>query len=235
MTKNPLQDVRVRKALSLSINRQAIVERVMEGYGEPAAQMSPNGIWGISPNIKVDPYDPDEAKKLLTAAGYPNGFGVTLHCTSDRLPNDGKVCAALGGFFSRVGIKTTVAATPRAVYFPAWQKREYSLAMSGWGSLSGETSYILQSAVHTREGARGGSNSMYYSNAAVDKVIVEATRTLDDEKRKALLIQAMEMARADYNAIPVVTLEVIWAGRKDKVVYTARNDEETYLLNARRP
>ena len=76
---------------------------------------------------------------------------------------------------------------------------------------------------------------MYYSNPAVDKVIQEATRTLDDEKRKALLIQAMEMARADYNAIPVVTLDVIWAGRKDKVVYTPRNDEETYLLNARRP
>jgi peptide/nickel transport system substrate-binding protein len=235
LDRNPLKDIRVRQAISKSINRAAIVDRVLEGFGAPAGQLSPEGIWGTSRNLPPEAYDPDGAKKLLADAGYSQGFGITLHCTSDRLPNDAKVCAALGGMFNRIGIKATVAATPRTVYFPAWTRREYSLTMSGWGSLSGESSYILQSLTHTREAGRGGSNNMHYSNPRIDAVIQEATRTLDDEKRELLLVQAMEMAIKDYSTIPVVTLDVLWAGRKDRVVYTARNDEETNVLQMRRP
>src|SRR5262249_1332390 len=127
MATNPLKDVRVRQAISLAINRQAIVDRVMHGFGAPAGQLSPEGLWATSPNLPPDPFDPERARRLLTEAGFANGFGITLHCTSDRLPNDGTVCTALGGMLNRVGIRTTVAATPRAVFFPASARFEYSL------------------------------------------------------------------------------------------------------------
>jgi len=236
MTTNPLKDVRVRQAMSLAINRQAIVDRVMHGFGAPAGQLSPEGLWATSANLPPDPFDPERARRLLTEAGYPNGFGITLHCTSDRLPNDGTVCAALGGMLSRIGIRTTVAATPRAVFFPASARFEYSLQMSGWGSLSGETSYILQSVSHTIDNERrlGGSNRTMYSNPRIDPVIQEAIRTMDDERRRALLVEAMELSIRDYSAIPVVTLETIWAGRRDRVAYVPRNDEETNVLMMRR-
>jgi peptide/nickel transport system substrate-binding protein len=237
MTTNPMKDIRVRKAMSMAINRQAIVERVMHAQGAAAGQLSPEGIWGISPRLQPEKFDPDGAKKLLTEAGYPNGFGVTLHCTADRLPNDGAVCTALGGMLNRIGIKAIVAATPRAVFFPASARLEYSLQMSGWGSLSGETSYILQSLVHSidQEKRLGGNNRTMYSNPKLDAIIQKAITTVDDEKRKALLIEAMEISINDYATIPVVTLNAIWAGRKDKVAYTARNDEETNVLQMKRP
>ncbi|MEJ1160053.1 ABC transporter substrate-binding protein [Prosthecomicrobium sp. N25] len=237
LDKNPLKDVRVRKAISLAINRQAIVDRVMHGQGLPAGQLSPAGLWATSPKLTPDKFDPDAAKKLLAEAGYPNGFGITLHCTSDRLPNDGPVCTALGGMLNRIGIKTIVAATPRAVFFPASARFEYSLQMSGWGSLSGETSYILQSLVHSidKEKRLGGSNRTMYANPKLDSLIQTATTTVDDEKRKSLLVDAMEMAIGDYATIPVVTLNAIWAGKKDKVGYAARMDEETNVLQLRKP
>lgn len=237
MTKNPMKDIRVRKAISMAVNRQAIVERVMHGQGAAAGQLSPDGLWGTSTVLKPEAFDPDGAKKLLAEAGYPNGFGLTLHCTSDRLPNDASVCTALGGMLNRIGIKAIVAATPRAVFFPASARLEYSLQMSGWGSLSGETSYILQSLVHTLDAGKrlGANNRTMYSNPKLDGVIQTAITTVDDAKRKALLIEAMEISIKDYATIPVVTLNAIWAGRKDKVAYAARNDEETNVLQMKKP
>ena len=76
---NPLKDQRVRKALSLAINREAICSRVMEGLATPESQLVPAGWFGHSPSLKVDPYDPARAKLLLAEAGYPDGFGLTVH------------------------------------------------------------------------------------------------------------------------------------------------------------
>ena len=67
--KNPLKDLRVRKAISKAINRPAIVEKVMEGIAIPAGQLLPEGFFGVSPNLKVEAYDPEGAKKLLAEAG----------------------------------------------------------------------------------------------------------------------------------------------------------------------
>src|SRR6185312_12058667 len=81
---NPLKDARVRKALSKAIDRKAIVQRVMEGEAVPAGQLVPDFLFGATPNLKVETYDPDGAKRLLAEAGWPNGFGVTLHSPNDR-------------------------------------------------------------------------------------------------------------------------------------------------------
>ncbi len=230
---NPLKDQRVREAISLSVNRQAIIDRILQGYGEIPTQVSTTGMFGTSANLPPLAYDPDQARALLAEAGYPDGFQMDLYCTSDRLPNDGDVCAALGGFFTRIGIETTVNTRPRTVYFPAFTAGEYGISMSGWGSLSGETSYILQSLAHTRDDEQrlGGSNNMRYSNPEVDELIMQAVVTMDDDTRADLLARAMEIYVADAGTIPVVNLYSIWAGRNDKVVYEARSDDETSLLD----
>ena len=124
---NPFQDLRVRQAISLGVNRDAIASRVMEDLATPASQIITKGFFGWSPTAPELSYDVDQAKALLADAGYPDGFQVDLHCTSDRLPMDGDICAALGPMLARIGIDATVNATPRAVYFPAQSGREYSL------------------------------------------------------------------------------------------------------------
>ncbi|TMH01246.1 MAG: ABC transporter substrate-binding protein, partial [Betaproteobacteria bacterium] len=84
LAKNPLKDTRVRRALSLMINRKVIVDRLLEGSGEPAGQMVPQGLGGYDASLVAPAQDLVAAKKLLAEAGYPQGFGLTLHSSSDR-------------------------------------------------------------------------------------------------------------------------------------------------------
>ena len=231
---NPFQDLRVRQAISYAVNREAIASRVMEDLATPASQIITEGFFGWSPEAGELSYDLEQAQALLAEAGYPDGFQVDLHCTSDRLPMDGDICAALGPMLARIGIDATVNATPRAVYFPAQSGREYSLMMNGWGSLTGEASYILSSMVHTKkeDGAFGVFNHFSYSNEEIDKIVQTALGTIDADERKALLEQAMKLTMDDLMAIPIVNLSAIWAGNTEKLTYIPRADEDTIAVNA---
>src|SRR3546814_11582532 len=75
--KNPLLDKRVRKAISIAINREAIVERIMNGVAVPAGELLPQGFFGTTPGAEAEKYDPEGATKPLAAAGHPDGFGPT--------------------------------------------------------------------------------------------------------------------------------------------------------------
>ena len=100
---NPLRKWEVRKAISLGINREAIVERVMNGFAAPAAQMATFGMFGFNSDLKADPYDPEQAKKLLAQVGYPDGFRVTVHGPQDRYVNDSKVTETIGQMLTKIG------------------------------------------------------------------------------------------------------------------------------------
>src|SRR3546814_19750019 len=82
--KNPFKDVRVRKAISMAINREAIVERIMNGVAVPAGELLPQDFFGTPPGAEAEKYDPAGAKKLLAAAGYPGGLDLTLGSPTDR-------------------------------------------------------------------------------------------------------------------------------------------------------
>ena len=100
LDRNPLKDARVRIAISKSINRHAIVSGILEGAGDAAGQMLPEGYYGASPALKPEPYDPEGARRLLTEAGYSDGFGVTLHVANSRTPFDEKVALAVAEMMS---------------------------------------------------------------------------------------------------------------------------------------
>ena len=100
----------------MAINRQAIVERVMEGNAVVASQFLPPGGAGTSPNVKPTPYDPAKAKALLAEAGYPNGFRLTVHGPNDRIVNDAKIVQVLAQMFARIGVETKVEVMPWSVY-----------------------------------------------------------------------------------------------------------------------
>lgn len=236
VTKNPFKDERVRKAMSLAINRQGIVERIMEGRATVANQVLAQGFFGRSDKLPVPAYDVERARKLMADAGYTKGFGVQLACPNDRFVNDAKICEAAAQNLARIGIKVELQAQPRAVFFPARARKAFGLHMAGWGSLTGEGIYFLQAQVHTasRETGLGSINVSGISFPDIDKVIQDSRRVLDDSRRDQLIRQAMEMTFNRHLVIPVLTFQSIWAGKSDKVDFKTRADEETLAIEIKR-
>ena len=236
LEKNPLKDPRVRKALSLAINRRAICDRVMEGLAEPESQLVPSGWFGHSPNLKVDPYDPTKAKELLAEAGYPQGFAMTVHGPNDRYVNDYKICQAVAQMFARIGIKVQVETMPKSVYFGKFVPPEskFSFAMMGWGtSATCESIHGLMGLLHSYDKAKGlGAYNLGYSNPEFDSVAEKAVILVNNAEREQMLHKAMEIAMNETAAIPMHTQFTVSAGRLG-IDYTVRPDEMTLAYNAR--
>jgi len=210
--KNPLKDVRVRKAISKAINRDLIIDRVMEGIAIKAGQLLPEGFFGRSDKLKAEAYDPEGAKKLLADAGYSKGFQITLHGPNNRYINDAKIVEAIAQMLTRIGIKTTPDTMPKSVFFKRGKNKgpkkppEFNFLLVGWGSGTGEPSSPLRSLLGTysKEKGWGSSNRGLHSNPAMDKVLDEALATVDDTKRAALLAKATEIGVGeDLGIIPL--------------------------------
>ncbi len=232
LEKNPLKDVRVRRAMSKALNRPAIVDRVMEGLAVPAGQFLPDGMFGVSPRLKVEAYDPEGARKLLAEAGYPNGFGLTIHTPNNRYVNDEQIAQAVAQMLTRVGIVTKVDAMPANVYFTRAGKLEFSFMLVGWGSATGEMSSPLKSlvATYSKEKGRGPANRGRYSNPQLDEIIEKALVTVDDKAREGLLQQAVELAMNDVGVITTHFQVNTWATRRG-ISYAARSDERTLAMS----
>lgn len=226
---NPLQDLRVRTALDLAINRDVLVNVVLEGLGTPANQLMPEGFFGYTDGIGDKPYDLEQARALLAEAGYPDGFEIDFTCTSNRVPGDSVVCEALAQMWSRLGLTVNAQALNGTVFFPAAAREEYTMTMSAWGTLTGEAAYTYGALVHTKDPEKGfgNFNRTGYSNPEFDAVFGEGTQTLDADARRTLYEQASLIAMEDRALIPTVILQTVWAARADAFSFTPRTDQET--------
>ncbi|WP_245215948.1 ABC transporter substrate-binding protein [Pararoseomonas baculiformis] len=234
LERNPLRDVRVRRALSMAIDRQAITDRVMEGASLPSTQLLPPTAFGALPDRQVGRADADAARRLLAEAGYPQGFRITLHGPNDRYMNDARIIQAIGQMWTRIGVRTAVEGQPWATFVARAGRQELSAMLVGWGTSSGEPTSPLRSLLATFTPPRGwgGSNRGRYSNPAMDAKLDEALRTLDDAKREALLREATTIAMDDVGIIPIHIQKNIWAMRRG-LQHEARADELTRAQDIR--
>jgi len=235
LAKNPMQDPRVREAIDLAIDRKALAEIAMEGLGTPANELVTPTIFGYSRKVPAARHDPARARQLLAEAGYPNGFRVTLSFTSDRLPGDRQVGTSVAQMLAAVGIDAQANAQPAAVFFPARTRGDYSMAMSGWGTLTGEANYTLSSVVHSNDKDKklGAFNVQGYSNPKMDKLIEDAAVEMDEGKRRALLEQANELVATDRPRLALVAISTAWGMQKSGVTIRPRVDEDTLAMNIR--
>lgn len=235
LDRNPLKDVRVRRALSLAINREGIVRQVMGGHATPSGQLLPAGVMGHDPTLKPDPFDPQQARALLAEAGYPNGFSIVLAGPNDRYVNDDRVVQAIAQMWTRIGVRTQVNTLPSAVFFPRSARDEFSVGLLGWGTGTGEPDSPLQALIATPDRDRGWGqfNRSGYSNPQVDALLEQALSTLDRGAREQLYFRAIRIAMEDKAIIPLHHQVNIWATRRG-LVYNARNDERTMATELRR-
>lgn len=227
--KNPLTDKRVREALSLAIDRDAIVARIMGGAAKPAANLLPYPAFGTSEALdKAPAADPAKAKKLLAEVGYPNGFTMSLGSPDGRYTNDKDIVQAVAAMWARIGVKANVETMTPSVFFQKRGEYAFSSFLGGWAAVSGEMSNPLTALIVSRDKAKGlgTTNWAHYSNPTVDKLVAEASVTLDDGKRSELLQQAAQAAMSDYALLPLQFELSVWAMKKD-VRYPGRIDQMT--------
>ncbi|PZP45075.1 MAG: ABC transporter substrate-binding protein [Azospirillum brasilense] len=227
---NPLRDLRVRRALSLALQRDSLAQRLMEGQAEPAGDVLAPGFFGASPRLNPDPYDPAMARKLLAEAGYPEGFRLMLQGSNNRFPNDDKLLQAVAQMLTRIGIETRAEALPFSMLLSQGGAPHYaySAMLLSFGANTGESSVSLRSLIGTpdRETGFGAANRGRYGNPAFDALLRQAIATVAVDERRALLERASEMAMADKAILPVLFQVNLWATRPG-FAYQARADEWT--------
>jgi peptide/nickel transport system substrate-binding protein len=230
---NPFLDPKVREAVSLAIDREAMVEIAMEGLGSVANQFVPPAIFGYNEALPPLETNIDRAKELLAEAGYPDGFRVSMAFTNDRLPGDRQVGTAVAQMLARIGIDVEADAQPIATFLPKRNAGEFSMAMMGMGSPTGEALGGLNAFVHTKDADKqlGTFNWSSYSNPEIDRLIQEGGVELDLEKRRSMLGEALAIMAQERTHIPVAIIGSAWAMRADKVSFTPRADEDTIAMN----
>src|SRR2546430_3584125 len=156
--RNPFKDVRVRRALNMAVDREAIKRVTMRGLSIPAGLMVAPGVHGHTKELDQPwPYDVGGAKQLLAEAGYPDGFEFTLDCPNNRYVNDAQICQALVGMWARAGLRVNLNAMPFATYMQKVLKMDSSAYMLGWGIRTLDALYMLQSVVRTKTSGADGS------------------------------------------------------------------------------
>ncbi len=231
--KNPLKDVRVRKALYYGINEDAIVKYVMKGFAQSAAQLSPLAVFGNDPSIKRPAFNPEKAKALLAEAGYPDGFEIQLDSPNNRYINDAQIAQAVASSLAKIGIKVKVNATPKSTFFAETGKLKTSFFLIGWASSDGDASSVLDGVVHSFDKNKGYGryNRGRYSNAKVDALIEESAGIMDPAERLKVLQKAQKIAIVDDQCfIPLHYQVDIYASSKD-IKFEPRIDSRIWVYD----
>jgi peptide/nickel transport system substrate-binding protein len=221
--RNPFQDRRVREAVSLAIDRGAIVARLLSGFGTPHGQLVVEGMPGFDPALTPDATDLARARALLAEAGFPNGFTVSLVAPNDRFLADDQVAQAVAGMLTRIGIRTRVEARPFSVFVSGAVRGRrlegqpgYSLYVNEYGNALADASAPLR-ALLARPDPRTGFGSQnwgYYSNPALERLLDASFVELDGHRREALLREAGAEAMRDRGIIPLYVNHGHWAMRR---------------------
>jgi peptide/nickel transport system substrate-binding protein len=224
--KNPFKDKRVRQAFYQAIDIVGIQRTVMRGASRPTALMVGPGINGwTEAQDKRLPFDVEASKKLLTEAGYPNGFEVTMNCPNDRYVNDGQICQSVASNLAKIGVKINLAAETKGTYFPKILRRDTSFYLLGWTPTTYDSHNALTALMACPDDKTGAGqfNLGAYCNPKVDELTKKIQSETDKPKRDAMIKEAFDLHTADVGHLPLHQQALAW-GVSKKVALTQMAD-----------
>jgi peptide/nickel transport system substrate-binding protein len=231
--KNPLKDVKVRKALYQAIDSDALHRVTMRGLSQPTGTLVAPQVAGWTEAVhKRMPFDVEASKKLLAEAGYPQGFEVDFACPNNRYINDEEICQAVTAMWSRIGVKAKLRTMPLVTYFPMIQRHEASIYMLGWGVPTFDALYSLQSLTRTMgQGGDGNYNVGRYSNQRMDYIVDRIKTETDIPVRTRFLTEGLQVSNETVSHIPLHNQIIPWAMKKSvDVVHRADNRLDWRLI-----
>ena len=227
--KNPFADKRVREAMNMAIDRDAIKQVVMRGQSEPTGVIMPPFVNGWTEALDAYPaVDVEKAKGLLADAGYGDGFSIVLNCPNDRYINDEAICQAVVGMFGRIGVTVNLDAKPKAQHFPLIKNKETDFYMLGWGVPTFDSEYIFNFLVHTTTDKLGSWNGTRYSNADLDGKIVSLASEVDLDARNATVSEIWGTVQDETLYLPVHHQILNW-GMKDGINFQVQPEDQPHI------
>ncbi len=201
---NPLADARVRKAMSMAINRDAIQQVVMRGQSIPAGMIAPPFVNGWTEAMDGESStDIEAAKALMAEAGYADGFSIRLDCPNDRYINDEGICQAAVGMLGQIGVTVNLDAKSKALHFPLITDGNTDFYMLGWGVPTYDSEYIFNFLVHGRESDIGTWNGTGYDNDDLDAKIKSLASNTDLDARNADIAEIWRVVQDEALYIPI--------------------------------
>ncbi len=236
--KNPFKDARVRRAFYQAIDIDAIKSKVMRGMSVPSALLISPLLFTPLADLKRHPYDVDAAKKLMADAGYADGFELRMDCPNDRYVNDAAICQAVTAMLSRINVKVTLNAQPKAKYFDfagATGGFDSSFNLLGWTPGSFDSWNVLANIVGCRDAKGVGSSANYggYCNKRVDELTKLIVSEGDKAKRDAMIKEAYLIVHEEVGLAPLHQQSLAWGVSKN-VEMVQRADNSILFMWAKK-
>nr|WP_038369134.1 ABC transporter substrate-binding protein [Brackiella oedipodis] len=204
--KKPFDNVKVRQALDLAINKEEIVKSVYQGLAEVAPNPIPPSQWSFNKDIKSNPYDPEKAKQLLAEAGLKDGFETTLWALPVQRPYNpnGRLMAEMvQADWAKIGVKVKIQTYEWGEYVKRAQAGEHDIFMMGWTGDNGDPDNWFSNLFTCS--SVGGGNYSRYCNKDFDPLITKARKETDQAARSKLYEQAQVLYHEQMPASPIAT------------------------------
>jgi len=197
----PLTKKKVRQAINMAIDKQSIVDNIYMGTASKAKNGMPPSMLGYNDAIEDYPYDPARAKELLTEAGYPNGFEVTLYVmpvSRAYMFDPPRIGEAIQSYLATVGIKVNIYQTDWTTYLQETEAGKHQMCLLGWTSKNGDPDSMMNVLYGANSASIGvADNFAFYTNNSCQELLSAALATYDVEKRAAYYKKAQEMIHED--------------------------------------
>ena len=227
--KNPFADKKVREAMNIALNREAIQQVVMRDQSAPTGVIMPPFVNGWTEALDEYPeVDIEGAKALMAEAGYEDGFSVTLNCPNDRYINDEAICQAAVGMLAQIGITANLEARPKAQHFPMIENGETEFYMLGWGVPTFDSEYVFNFLYHTRDDEYGSWNNTGYSNPELDEKIVGLASQTDEAARNETIADIWQTAQDELIYLPIHNQVLNW-GMKDNIDFEVQPEDQPHF------
>lgn len=212
----PLDNVKVRQAIDLSIDRAQLTRELLGGLGKPTDQPYAPSVFGFDPKRPLPKYDPDRAKVLLREAGYPDGFEVAFQYPTDRFAFGTEVAQAVAGYLGKVGVRTKQEAMTYSAFFPLWTGKQLKqLFLFALGPVLMDAETGLQN-IYRSYG--------YWSTPEFEALYRKQRATSDEKQRLETLWEITRLAGESY-PISWLYTEVAAYGLRDRVEWTPWADD----------
>ncbi|RYL88934.1 ABC transporter substrate-binding protein [Sporolactobacillus sp. THM7-4] len=232
VTKKPFDNKKVRQALSMAVDKNALNKAFYNGKAQPATNPMPPSLLGFNKNIKDYPFDLKAAKKLLAEAGYPNGFSTTFYTMSnprDYMPEPSKTAEAIQANFEKIGVKVKIVNVEWSSYIDRLTKGEAPMFLMGWIGDNGDPDNFIYTLLD--KDSVGSNNLAFYKNDQLHKILIDAQSETNEAKRSALYEKAQVIIHNDAPWVPLEYAKAALVGKSTVTGYLPSPTGGEPLLN----